>query len=181
MNVVGVVMAGGNSSRMGRDKALVSLGEHTLLDIAVNKLKSLPLHDVQVSRNKSEEGFIQDVIPNKGPLSSIHAACLKNPQYDLLFLPVDLPLVSADLLMKLVETGTNSNQHVSVAQNNLPLFLKNTDETVVILENQLNQTQNFSMMRFFDSVNIKHIPCKNQDELININSPDDLQKAQLLL
>lgn len=179
--IIGVVMAGGQSSRMGKDKALVTLGENTLLDIAIQKLNALSLHAVKLSRNDNSYNSIQDLIPAKGPLSAIHAACATNPERDLLFLPVDLPFLTLDTLRALINSGVTSASHVSVTGNQFPLFLKNTPELVNTLEQQLKHGQNYSVKRFFDAINITYLAHSNSDELMNINSPEDLQKARMLL
>ena len=72
------VLAGGLSSRMGRDKAALPFDGTTLLDFQVGKLRALGVKDIMISGSEQKipgARPISDVYPRKGPLSGIHA-CL---------------------------------------------------------------------------------------------------------
>ncbi len=180
-SVICVIMAGGFSNRMGQDKAHVKLGDHSLMDIAIRNLREASFFNIRISRNEAKTDYIQDIIPHKGPLSAIHAACVQYQENDILFLPVDLPLISAATLQKTVKKGIEDHTHVSIGDNNFPLFLKNSKHLIDLLEHQLKRSNNFSVGRFIDSIKVKCVECENNDELTNINSPEDLQKAHMLL
>ena len=92
----GYVLAGGHSSRMGRDKALLSLAGKPLAEHAVTKLRRI-CSDVSIlSANLALAAFapiVPDIHPNSGPIGGIEAA-LKLTTYDWnLLLPVDMPLL----------------------------------------------------------------------------------------
>lgn len=73
------VLAGGYSSRMGRDKAALSFGGTTMLDQQVRKLRSVGIEDIMISGSElavSGTRYVPDVFPHRGPLSGIHA-CLQ--------------------------------------------------------------------------------------------------------
>ena len=101
----GIVLAGGQSSRMGRDKALVELDGVTLLHRAVELLRP-HAKEVLVIGDPSKYApehatVISDDIPGKGPLGGLVTA-LKHARYvRLLVLACDLPNISDRLLIKL--------------------------------------------------------------------------------
>jgi molybdopterin-guanine dinucleotide biosynthesis protein A len=104
--VNGFVLAGGQSTRMGADKAFVELNGHTLLEQALQTLSAV-VSEVRIVGNREKFRAIRDVIedelPDHGPLGGIHAA-LRASHEDLnLILAVDMPFVEASFLEYLVE------------------------------------------------------------------------------
>lgn len=103
----GVVLAGGKSSRMGSDKALLPLyaGGPTLLDHALNRLAPL-VDELLVVGDPQRHGHvgpfvIADDLPGKGPLGGLVTAMRYAGQDKLLVLAVDMPNVDQELLMRL--------------------------------------------------------------------------------
>jgi molybdopterin-guanine dinucleotide biosynthesis protein A len=106
--VTGFVVAGGESQRMGRDKALLPWGEGTLLDHSVRRLAAC-CDDVRILCGRearyAERGWplVLDRVPEAGPLGGVLSG-LESLDGELgLFLGVDLPAVSVALLRHLVE------------------------------------------------------------------------------
>lgn len=88
-NVEICILAGGQSKRMGSDKARLRLGQTTMLGLVRKTARATGL-PVRVIR--------RDCIPKCGPLGGIHTA-LKTTRADaVLFLACDMPLVSTELL-----------------------------------------------------------------------------------
>ena len=71
--VSGIILAGGKSARMGRDKASLPFGNGTLLTAQTDKLRSLGVTDIVLSGYA--EGMVPDETPGCGPLGGL-AACL---------------------------------------------------------------------------------------------------------
>jgi molybdenum cofactor guanylyltransferase len=97
------VLAGGRSSRMGQDKALLQLAGQSLLEISLAKLRALPLAAApriagMRSDLASHAPVIADLHPGCGPLSGIEAALAASTRPLNLFLPVDMPLLPAQFL-----------------------------------------------------------------------------------
>ncbi len=99
--VGGYVLAGGKSSRMGRDKALLELAGKPLVMHAVTKLKRLcaEVHILGSNSDLNDYGpLVSDLHEGCGPMSGIEAALL-NSKYDWnLILPVDVPFLPTFLL-----------------------------------------------------------------------------------
>lgn len=108
----GFLLAGGQSSRMGSDKALVQLNGRPLIAIALEKLQSLRpgVVEPQIAGDRSPlhafAPVIADQRPGHGPLSGIHAALHASRSRWNLFLPVDMPLVPATLLEYLLQRAS---------------------------------------------------------------------------
>jgi len=118
MRIRPYILAGGRSSRMGRDKAMLTLGGRTLLGRAVDTLRSVPaLKDgagkvtVTVAGERTElEGADRSIVdryPGCGPLGGIEASLRdlkENGSAEFaLFLPVDMPFLPAGLIDALVQ------------------------------------------------------------------------------
>ncbi|WP_166370083.1 molybdenum cofactor guanylyltransferase [Psychromonas sp. SA13A] len=74
MNIAGIVLAGGQSSRMGQDKAKLTIEDHTLLSRAVNLLHAAGFEDCYVSGDYQGFNCIPDTQSELGPIAGI-AAC----------------------------------------------------------------------------------------------------------
>jgi molybdenum cofactor guanylyltransferase len=108
MHAEGFVLAGGRSTRMGQDKALLRLDGRSLLDLALEKLRRLPLAApprIAAARPElvSHGTVIADLHPGYGPLSGIEAALAASSQPLNAFLPVDTPLLPAQFLLWMLE------------------------------------------------------------------------------
>jgi molybdopterin-guanine dinucleotide biosynthesis protein A len=90
---------------MGKDKALLQVAGRPLLELALDKLRTLGL-DASVPPRiagtrpdlSSYAPIVPDLHPGCGPLSGIEAALAATTQPLNLFLPVDLPLLPAEFL-----------------------------------------------------------------------------------
>jgi len=107
LDVGGYVLAGGKSSRMGRDKALLELGGRPLARHAVTKLRRV-CADVQIlsSRPELEEfaPLVRDMHPGCGPLGGLETALGHSWHEWNLFLPVDMPFLPSAFLDNWVRT-----------------------------------------------------------------------------
>jgi molybdopterin-guanine dinucleotide biosynthesis protein A len=101
LSVGGYVLAGGRSSRMGRDKALLTLAGKPLVEHAVTKLGRL-CAKVSVLSGNSELAVYAPLVPDtfvgSGPLGGIEAALLDSEFAWNLILPVDMPFLPNGLL-----------------------------------------------------------------------------------
>jgi molybdenum cofactor guanylyltransferase len=101
----GFVLAGGRSTRMGRDKALLRVSGGALIELALDKLRrSLPAGNstLRIAGSRpdlaSYAPVLSDLHAGCGPLSGIEAGLAATEQELNLFLPVDLPLLPPEFL-----------------------------------------------------------------------------------
>ena len=88
------VLAGGQSTRMGRDKALLAIDGRPLVEHALELLRSLGLSP-RICGSRSDlvrfAEVVPDNFPQSGPLAGIEAALAVSDSELNLFVPVDLP------------------------------------------------------------------------------------------
>ncbi len=111
--VSGYVLAGGRSSRMGRDKAMLELAGKPLVEHAVLKLRRI-CAQVAVLSSSTEVGqfapAVADLHPDCGPMSGLEAA-LNHASGDWsLVLPVDVPFLPTAMLYGWVQTTLSHAQ-----------------------------------------------------------------------
>ena len=104
---------------MGTDKALLRLNGVTLTERAVRLLQSIGF-EPRIVASREDLAFYAPVVPDLrsgcGPLSGMEAG-LKHahtPNKKALFIPVDLPLLSAALLLRMLERAWLTDALVTI-------------------------------------------------------------------
>lgn len=118
-NVTGFVLAGGKSSRMGTDKALLVLHGGTLIERTKSILEYVCEKVFIVGSRELYANFgtcYEDVYRDCGPLAGIHAALLNSYTPYALITAVDTPFISSELLNYMVERALQSSALVTVPQ-----------------------------------------------------------------
>jgi len=115
MNITAVLLAGGESRRMGRDKATLLFHGKPLWQIQLELLRRLKPDEILVSARTdpswrpADVQFVADDLPSRGPLSGIAASLAQVHTAHLLALAMDMPFMSESYLHYLcdqIEPGT---------------------------------------------------------------------------
>lgn len=104
--ISGIILAGGKSSRMGRDKASLKLNDLTFLEHVITIIRPFVDDLVIISDNpahnkyavKREEDFIKD----SGPLGGLLTGLYRAKHNNVLVLSCDIPLISRDIVEHLL-------------------------------------------------------------------------------
>jgi len=121
MDAVGFVLAGGRSSRMGSEKALVEFAGEPLVVHSLRILRRAGLTASIAGARVPLESFapvVPDVEADRGPLAGICAALASSSTRWAVFLSVDLPLLPASLVAFLLETALRDGTAITVAEVN---------------------------------------------------------------
>jgi molybdopterin-guanine dinucleotide biosynthesis protein A len=190
--VTAFVLAGGKSSRMGSDKAFLTLGEETLLSRAL-RIAGAVTKKVQIvgdARKFATFGHVvEDVYRGRGPLGGIHAALASSATQWNLMLAVDLPFVGAEFLRYLLVQARESDATVTVPRAGgglQPLCAAYQRRFAEVAEAALLEGKN-KIDALFAKVVTRVI---EEDELAragfsaemfrNLNTPEELEKARSL-
>ena len=170
----GVVLAGGLSSRMGSDKAQLSLDGQSLLERAKAVLAQAGAERVFVSSNTLNGDALPDIYPQRGPLCGLHAALLAD-ELPIVAMPVDMPLLSAFDIQLLFNHGAQMESIVTFVDHNLPIYVPNLISIRRYLERTLSGEGNTSIKRFLLANGSSQVNAEAQSRLVNVNTPQDWQ------
>lgn len=189
---MGFILAGGQSSRMGTDKAFLNFGSRTLLERAIAVLRSVcEVAIVGDPAKFSPYGTVlEDLYPGCGPLAGIHTALVHSSAELNLVLAVDLPLVSPDLLAFLFASAASTAALVTVphsARGFQPLCAVYRRPFATAAEQALKAGQN-KIDALFADLPIRIIEESELEAagfpgrlLVNLNTPEDLRAALTFL
>jgi len=109
MSLSAVLLVGGESRRMGQDKATISFRGRPLWQHQLDLLREMEPLELFVSAQTDppwrpdDVEFLADALPSRGPLSGIAAALSRTASDHLLSLAIDMPFMSHDYLRELFQ------------------------------------------------------------------------------
>jgi molybdopterin-guanine dinucleotide biosynthesis protein A len=112
-SISAALLAGGKSSRMGRDKCLVEIGDAPLWQRQTELLSTLTSEVLVVAPKHPEwipagARWAEDVVRDHGPLGGFAAALAAASHPRLVILAVDLPAMTAEYLNSLLADSTDN-------------------------------------------------------------------------
>lgn len=183
-----LVLAGGKSSRMGRDKAKLLLGEKSFLECILDKAEMLGIGETYLSGHGWDGKGIRTVpdrYRERGPLGGMHACFSVMDTPYALVLPVDVPQISLSVLQILLDAHgrlLNKNRQGYVH----PLLLSHGDRTEPLIGiyptalgakiAELIEKESAPVFRLLDETGYDICQVSVQEwELENINTPKDYE------
>ncbi|WDS37745.1 NTP transferase domain-containing protein [Pseudoxanthomonas sp.] len=184
----GLVLAGGYSTRMGRDKAQLSYGRQPQLQAAFAVLQTVVAHcHVSVRADQRDEPLrarfpqIVDARTDIGPAAGLLAAHAAAPEAAWLAVACDLPLLDADTLEQLIaarEPGFAAiafrSAHDGLAE---PLCAIWEPLALQRLQRQVDDGR-YGLRSVLAGDDVRLLPLPTPHVLDNANTPDD--RAALL-
>ncbi len=193
-NILGIILAGGKSSRFGEDKSTTKLGNKTLLDHTVNKIEN-EFNEILVISNNKEFNFknnkihvVEDCMDGQlGPLVGILTAMKwviknkKNYKWIASF-PCDTPFFDIKLISELkIKVKETSKKLIFLNSNKKRhnIFGLWSIDLIEILEkdikNSFRKVELWADKIGYENININE---EKFDRFLNINTKKDLEKAK---
>lgn len=186
--VVATLLAGGASRRMGIDKMALTLGTSTLLAAAAAALAPVAALRVQVGGGASETPgwpVIADAWPGAGPAAAIATALLHFPGAAIVVCAADMPFVPTALLATALARLPG---HDAVAPRHggrwHPLAGAYSPAILPAIVARLDRGDR-SLQELLDAADVVPLEGKElaawgdpERMLLNVNTPEDLQRAR---
>ncbi len=176
------LLAGGASSRMGRDKALIPFRGNPLLVHLAEILKSVSVDFHVIAPPQRYESFGYPILPdlreNCGPMAAIETALSHSPHPWNFIVACDMPLLTSDWLMTLSNAAFDSTQTDCVLSapapdSPNPLAAIWNQTALPTVRNSLDEG-NFRVRSLLSSLKTKILIPPDLQILANWNRPEDI-------
>ena len=188
-DLYGLVLAGGKSSRMGKDKSTLSYHSEIQQRSVVHQLLMRFCTAVYISCRAEQEHITQDDLPyildkNQygGPMNGILSAHHLHPEVAWLVIAVDLPHVKESTIETLVSTRNPEKMATAYATHSTglpePLVAIWEPQGLISAEEHLQQQLGNCPRKFLLKSDIHLVFPADDLELFNANYPEDYYKAK---
>lgn len=194
--MTGVILAGGKSSRFGRNKALETIGDRTLIQWVVDRLSILVAEIVIVTasgeaiplRSGLSVRTVADVYADRGPLAGIYSGLMVSTCPRSIVVGCDTPFLSVDLLAHMSRISSAFDAVVPrIGDKVEPLCAVYSESCLAPIE-RLLQENNLKVNNLYGMVKVKYV---GEDEIdrcdpgrlsfFNINTRTDLIVAREMM
>lgn len=191
-DISAVILSGGGSSRMGTDKAFLNFGGKSIIERMIDLCDSI-FFEVIISSNKPElyqfakKKVIQDLIPDKGPLSGIHSALHNTNTESIFILSCDMPLVTSELLNYLCDYNTGKQIVLPKAEERIQQLCGVYSKSILTeVENLLSVSQKsvgnlkgsiYELIEKVETeiVEVDRLEFYHPNIFFNVNTPEDYE------
>ena len=193
------LLAGGKSSRMGRDKAFIPLAGKPIIERILERTADLGQAETILITNRPKAyahlglPMFQDILPEKGALGGIYTAIARSAHPYTLTLACDMPFVNPHLLRYMLALrdaidGTPWDVIVPRVYGHPQGLHAIYAQTCLRPIRMQLETGNLRVIDFYDVMRVRYLTHAEYAPLdprglsfFNINTPEDLQTAEALL
>lgn len=182
----GLILIGGRSSRMHRDKSTLQYHGSNQRDHLIQLLSPLctkvflSCNAVQTASLRDQYDIIQDTLEGLGPIGGILAALEQNPKVGWLVVACDLPLLTSRTLSHLVTHRQSNKQATAFRTGND----KNPEPLLAIYEPAAYQEialgvdkGQYSPSKVLVKMDVAWLEVPDENDLKNINDPEGYRRT----
>ena len=192
MKVTSIILAGGKNLRLGRNKALETLGGKNLIEHVIERVE--PLSD-QILIVTSQEKFdllvsikaemLADLYPDKGPLGGIYTGLEASHSLYNIVVACDMPFLNTELLRNMLELSNDYDAVVPRLEKGMiePLHAIYSRDCLDNMKKRLENNE-LKVHSFLDTVHVRYIERGESQKLdpqllsfFNINHQSDIERA----
>mgnify|MGYP000020578250 CR=1 FL=1 len=179
-NTTAIILAGGQSSRMGEDKGLMNLEGQPMIQYIIDSVKQIASNIIIIANDKAYEQFgfevHEDLVKEKGPLVGIVTGLSASKTELNWIISCDAPYVSKDLLLDLMNKLNEFEAVVPEKEEKKhPLIGAYKKSTLPVFKQAL-ALNHLKIMTVISQLHVLFMDANNFDVLTfrNLNSKKDL-------
>lgn len=159
-----IILAGGENTRIGQNKALLDLGGQPLIKIIINKLTGF-FDNLYIVTNKPEEYyffdkviFVQDLYPEKNSFEAIYSGLSASKEPDNFVCACDMPYLNIKLIEYLFNIKSDFDVVAPVVENKpVAMHTVYSKTCLPVMEKSLAK-KNKKVNRILRDLNVKYVP-----------------------
>lgn len=180
-----VILAGGNNSRISRQKAFIEINGLTIIESLISKLSPL-FKEILIVTNSPEEYQVfnlqteKDIIPDRGPLGGIYTGLSLSDEKFNFVVACDMPCVNPGLVSKMIAIEGYDVVIPKIRENIEPLHALYSKDCVSAIKDQLDRGD-LKIRSLLPKLRVKYLGKDFIDKydpegraFVNINTEDDL-------
>ena len=184
-NITGIILVGGQSRRMGRDKGLINLHGKSFLERIINAVQPYSSKVLLVGDQSIYEKFgverIEDEIKNEGPIAGVYSGLLASKTKYSLVLSCDVPLINSEIIQFLIEEHDPNFDLIQLScdERSMPLIGLYKKSCHSHLQRILNSGEK-RLTEAVKGLKVKTIPLMDHQKkyVLNVNTEEDLKKIK---
>lgn len=175
------VLAGGQSRRMGLNKALLKINGYTMIETVISAIPAEKGSIKIITNSPSDYDFldyamIPDRFPRLGPISGVHAGLTDSSFLFNFFLACDLPFISTEVIVAILKEHSGQDIMGVRTPNGLePLCTIYSKNCLSVIDKQIRK-KSYSMQLLFNLVASEFVKIPNPTSLLNVNTKQDWQE-----
>ncbi|MBN2040607.1 MAG: molybdenum cofactor guanylyltransferase [Spirochaetes bacterium] len=190
-NITAFVIAGGKSTRFGRDKLLYKYNDITLIERVFNIIRPIFNHIIIIADDKEKFGFLDvpvmpDIIPEKGPIGGLYSGLVYS-ETDLNFcFASDLPYLNTELIEYMISVSKGYEITVPIVKKYWEAMHAIYSKTCIDTIKASIEANDYQIIKLFQKFNIREITEEEirkfadpRDVFTNINYVEDLKSTKL--
>ena len=187
------ILAGGQSSRMGVNKAFARVGKQPIIERVIERVRPLADELVIVANTPSEYTHLAlpifiDLIPGSGPLGGLYTAIIQTRSEHTLVVSCDQPFLNPALLRYLIDLRAGYDVVVPLNRADYPQSMHTVyGKGCLGPIRHCIDANRLKVIGFFDDVHVRRVGGAEIDRFdperlsfFNVNTPDDLKQAERL-
>ena len=182
--LTGIILAGGESKRMGQNKALIHFEGKMLIEHSILLMQSV-CDEVIISANHPDYKtyglpVIKDNYISIGPLAGIEASLSYSKTTHNLVISCDTPFVDLGILYEILKNRKDNLAIVPrLSKDKIePLVAYYSKEILSIIREQI-KNNNYKIQDLFEKAETKFIDFGNKEIFKNLNTPTDLNNNSI--
>ena len=185
-SITGIILAGGESKRMGIDKNLVIYKEKRLIEYPIGLLQKFCNNIILSSEPDKLIDYnfpkIADEKGKFGPLSGIYACLKASENQRNIVLSCDMPLISEELINHLLQNQDNAELVMPYCNSHYEPLCAIYNKSLIPIIERLFEQKEYSPLSLIPISNFKKVEINsslhffNNQIFKNINTLEDLSK-----
>jgi molybdopterin-guanine dinucleotide biosynthesis protein A len=187
--IPGIILAGGKSSRYGRNKALIEMNGIRLIERVIGVMEPVFEHLIIITNTPQEYAYLQlptyeDLIKGLGPLGGIFTGLEAISDEVGFFVACDMPFLNSELIRHMVETREDFDAVVPRIDWKIETLHAIYSKGCLPAIRELIDARNYQVIKFLHNVRVRYV---EEEEIrafdpelksfFNINRPEELLNA----
>lgn len=187
--MTGIVLSGGESSRMGREKAFLELDGKPMIEHVIRALRSIADAIIIVTRSPGlyrgfDAAVVTDVFDARGPLTGIYSGLASSHDEYNIVVACDMPFLNPRLLSYMNGLAPGYDVVAPCLEGNLePLHAVYRKSLLPLLEKRIQRNER-QIQGMYRDIRVRRVTEKEVDQFdparrsfININTPKEYKEA----